>query len=155
MKKTLMVIVLAAVALTGCVERGTGEKMGVVTKLAKQGLFCKTWEAEIVRGGLVGGSGVNGQSFHFTIENDDLAKKLQDAMENQKEVKIEYRTEVFTFCRSESDGHFLTKLEVVEPKKAEAATGGTPVTGNRLEQIAELLKVQAKILELMNKPDVK
>lgn len=145
MKKILCMALIAA-ALSGCIEKGTGEKMGVLTKLAHEGAVCATWEAEIVRGGMVGGTGVNGQAFHFTIEDEVLVKKLKDAMENQKEVKITYRTEKFTFCRSETANNFLVDVTIIEPNKSDAVVVGKQVTGNREETIVELLKVQAKLI---------
>ncbi len=109
----------AAVALcftlTGCGDQGQGEKNGTITKLANTGLFCKTWEAEIIRGGLNSGSGVIGAAFDFTIEDDALLKKVQQAFDQQREVRIHYRTEVVTFCRSDSSDHFLTSIEFVAP----------------------------------------
>ena len=107
---------------------GTGEKIGVITKLAKNGTFCQTWEAEIVRGGLNGGSGVVGQPFDFTIEDEQLVTQIKEALDNQKEVKIFYHSEGMTFCRSNSGDHFLTKVEVVnEPSQSKGpAENGVP-----------------------------
>lgn len=148
MKKVALIAAFAAIALTGCIDKGKGEKLGVLTKLAEQGAVFPTWEAELVRGGLVGGSGVNGAAFHFTIEDPALVKQLQDALENQKEVKIEYRTEMFAPFRSESGNHFLTKLTIIEPKPA---TGGAALPGNVSGKIVDLLKVQAELIkELVN-----
>ena len=66
----LVAVTSLAVATTACWSMGSGEKIGVVTKLARHGVFCKTWEGQIVRGGLNGGSGVVGAAFDFTIEDD-------------------------------------------------------------------------------------
>ena len=55
--------------LTSCTvnKPSEGSKIGRIVKLSKYGLFSKTWEGELIRGGLTDGSGVNGTSFHFTI----------------------------------------------------------------------------------------
>ena len=105
--------------LTGCFETQKGDKIGVITKLAKQGWLCPTWEAQIIRGGLSGGNGAFGQPFNFTIEDDALAAKAQAIMDSQKEAKITYHKEAISFCRSESinDGEhnfFLDSVEVIE-----------------------------------------
>lgn len=113
---SILFAALMAVALTGCINNGQGEKIGHLTKVARQGVVCPTWEAEIVRGGMNGGSGVNGQSFDFTVSSDAEAEQLRQAMVAQKEVKISYRSEAMTFCSSDSN-HFLTKMEIIEPGK--------------------------------------
>jgi hypothetical protein len=102
------------VILTGCWDIGTGEKVGMITKLAQQGTWgCNTWEAEIVRGGFSGGNGVNGTKFDFTIEDPSLLPVVRHAMETQQEVKIHYHSENFTVCRSESGDHFLNSIEPI------------------------------------------
>jgi hypothetical protein len=91
--------------------------VGIITRVAQTGVFCKTWEATLIRGGLTGGSGAFSQPFDFTIENrDDAVDMLRQAMESGAEVKITYRSELNTFCRSDSGDHFLTSASVL-PKK--------------------------------------
>ncbi len=149
---TLAIMAATALSLSGCVETSDGEKIGIITKLAKQGVIVKTWEGEIIRGGFSNGSGANGQAFHFTIEDDAVAKQLLTAMENQQEVKITYKTEMFHFLRSESEGHFLKTVTAITPKKDDAPAGTSASTGNRREdKIIELLKVQAKLIEELAK----
>lgn len=116
-----MIMLMGVLMLTGCWDTGGGEKIGVITRINKVGAFCKTWEGEIIRGGINNGTGAMGTAFHFTIENDPaLVKKVQDAMEHQTEVKISYRSEGITFCRSESEDErgrnvFLTGIEEIHP----------------------------------------
>lgn len=148
MKKAVC-MVLMAMSLSGCINNGNGEKIGMVTKLAKQGLVFKTWEGEIVRGGLSGGSGVNGQAFAFTIEDPEVVKQVQSAMEHQQEIKITYESELFHFFRSESHGHFLVKIE---PINNTALQGTAKVsTGRDNNLIEQLLKVQAQLIEQLAK----
>jgi hypothetical protein len=101
--------------LTACWDMGTGNKVGVITRLNKEGLFCNTWEAEIIRGGMNGGSGNFGQAFPFTVESDALAQKVQEALDSQQEVKIYYRFEFLTLCRATYPvkSAFLTNIEVI------------------------------------------
>jgi hypothetical protein len=157
---------------------GNGEKIGIITKLAKTGAFCKTWEGQIVRGGLSGGSGVMGAPFDFTVESDELAKKVQDIMDKQQEVKISYHVEGATFCRSDSEDHFLTNIEVIgkgagapsQPSLASQAGASGPMpaaqaaessAGVSLDrqkiadeiarQNAEILKQNQQLIDLLKK----
>ncbi|MDB5260496.1 MAG: uncharacterized protein JWN37_727 [Candidatus Nomurabacteria bacterium] len=138
------------VFLGGCWDMGEGEKIGSITRLQKTGVFCKTWEGEIIRGGLNSGSGVVGSAFHFTVESEELAQQVQKAMETQQEVKIHYRKEAVTLCRSDSENYFLTKIEhlgtvAVPPPQSKEVTGIAPPapSGNGLMQ--ELL-IQNRLL---------
>jgi hypothetical protein len=67
----------------------SGEKVGIFTKINSQGLIYKTYEAEIIRGGMNGGTGNLGQAFQFTVPSS-LYKDAHDALEAQAEVKIRY-----------------------------------------------------------------
>ncbi len=162
MKRLLSALssVLFSLAATGCWDTGQGEKIGVITKVAKKGVLCQTWEGQIVRGGLSGGNGAFGAAFDFTIESDELASKVQDAMNKQQEVKIFYKTEGVTFCRSESQDHFLTKMEVMDSNPVVPTTAttlisdqtsptlpGKPVGNLNRQQIAEsIMKQNSEVL---------
>lgn len=138
---------LMVASLSGCLETGTGEKIGMITKIAKQGALCPTWEAEIVRGGFSGGNGVNGQAFHFTVGDEETANKIRAAMESQKEVKITYRTELASICRSDSGSTFMTSVEVIERKEPAPAAGSATGASGSSATIRRLLEVQAELLK--------
>lgn len=109
MRKFLVVSMLG-LSLTACKDMGNGEKVGQIVKLSKYGFFCKTYEAQIIRGGLNNGSGASGLAFDFTIEDEKLVPAVQAALDSQTEVKIHYNTEAATACRSESGDHFLQSI---------------------------------------------
>lgn len=105
----------------GCANasHGNGEKIGQVVKLSKQGFVRATWEGQLIRGGMSGGSGTLGTvPFDFTVEGEELVKKVQAYMRDQTEVIISYRIEgLYSPFRSESGGHFLISIEPVKPEK--------------------------------------
>jgi hypothetical protein len=107
---------LALFVVFGCgvnTSPGEGDKVGQIVRLQRVGMASKTWEGEIIRGGMSGGSGVIGMTpFDFTIENEELATAVRGFMDNQTEVTIHYRSEgVYSACRTESRGHFLVSIE--------------------------------------------
>lgn len=106
----LMLVLLAACSIN--TSPGDGEKIGQVVKISKVGIIGVTWEAQLIRGGMSGGSGSFGTTpFDFTIESDSLAKVVTDYMDNQIEAVIKYHTEgLFSPFRSESQGHFLVSI---------------------------------------------
>ncbi|HMH11136.1 MAG TPA: hypothetical protein VK553_10520 [Candidatus Nitrosopolaris rasttigaisensis] len=110
MKKVLLLLAIST-CLTGCWERANGEKVGVIVKCASEGAFIKTYECEMIRGGLSGASGVMGQSFHFTVENKNDIPLVDKALAEQKEVHIKYHKEWITMWRTEtSDNSFLDEI---------------------------------------------
>lgn len=161
MKKlvSIALIVAASLPLAGCVTNATGQKNGSIVKFAKSGLFCPTWEAELIRGGFGGaggGAGVQGGSFDFTVEDPALVTKIKDAFDKQQEVRISYHHENFTFCRSDSDGNFLDAVEVVSTDEGGTARGGpSPMkpasfpdgSHPSYDQIATLLQQNARALD--------
>lgn len=124
-----LVLTIGCLILPGCgfnCSPGTGSKVGQVVKISNQGLQAKTWEAQLIRGGLNGGSGTFGTTpFDFTIENNDQAKQVQEYMDKQTEVIITYRMEgIYSLWRTESEGHFL---ETIRP----ASNAVTKVSAER------------------------
>lgn len=105
--------------LIGCgvnSQPGDGQKIGQIVKLSKVGIVKETWEGQLIRGGMSGGSGSFGTvPFDFTVDSIILLPKVQAAMSNQTEVIISYRSEfVYSAFRSDSSGHFLTGIEEVK-----------------------------------------
>lgn len=122
-----VLVVVAIIALLGLIggcgvnaSNGEGEKVGQVVKLSKQGFMRDTWEAQLIRGGMTGGSGSLGMTpFDFTIEDTKLVEKVKEYMRNQIEVTIKYRIEgVYSLFRTESGGYFLVSIEPVEKPKS-------------------------------------
>lgn len=101
LKKTLLITAL--ICLSGCWETKKGTKIGTIVKCADEGLIVKTYECEIIRGGINNSSGSFGRSFHFTIEKEDLKTIANNSLQNQLEVLLEYHDEAITFIRRE--GH--------------------------------------------------
>lgn len=163
----MLTVFVPMMLLTGCIETQKGEKIGMITKVAQEGLFCPTWEAQVIRGGFNQGSGASGTAFEFTIESDELAKKVTKLAEERKEVKITYRKEAVTICSSDSNNYFLVSIE--ELKHDEQGKGNvikpvasapnmqvpaTNVTAQDREKIIRLLQVQAELITELAK-DVK
>jgi hypothetical protein len=117
-KITLSVIVIigAAVIMWACGLRFNlstveGEKVGQIYGVHKQGIFFKSWEAELIRGGLNNSSGsFGGPIFHFTI-GDDHVKEVSQYATSGTEVVVRYKQPHFYWTQStETDGIFLTDI---------------------------------------------
>ncbi len=157
-----VMMVLMSVVLTGCYDTGSGKKVGMITKVAQEGFFYKTYEASIQRGGFNGGTGVNGQAFGFTIENPELAKKVEDMMNRNAEVEISYKSEWITFARSENDNHFLVDIKEINApvqtnvgnvnSKPNVVTDNVPKIRNDNDlntQLLQMLQAQNQMLQVL------
>lgn len=116
----LIAIALSSILfLSGCgsgTSSGKGKKIGQIVKIGHHGLFCGTYEAELIRGGFNGGSGVNGSSLNFTIKNKKLYDQLVISMENQQEIELTYDMRaLYGFCYSDT-GIIATDFKVVKKK---------------------------------------
>ena len=66
-----------------------GERAGWVQKFSRKGWVCKTWEGELA---LVTMPGAAQEKFQFTVWDDDVATKINDAM--GKRVSLHYEQKV-------------------------------------------------------------
>ena len=113
--KRILCVAAISLALSGCWEISKGDKVGIIVKCANEGVLVKTYECELIRGGMQDGSGSFGKSFHFTAENKSDLPMLEDALNNQREVHITYHQEWWTFpWRSETENNmFLDSIQIV------------------------------------------
>lgn len=112
----ITILALSAVSVFSCAgintSPGEGEKIGQIVKISHVGIINKTYEAELVRGGLVDGSGtVGGQTFHFTIRDPEMVVKAKEHMRKQTETRLRYVVEgLYLQWNSESGGRFAVEL---------------------------------------------
>lgn len=117
MKNKLSIIGLLLLCGCGLNSPATGTRNGQIVMLKKEGIFSKTWECEIIKGGMNSGSGSFGQPFYFTVMSDADAKSLQSAMDAQQEIIIKYHKAGFYWCASSaSEGDFMDSFQVVTNK---------------------------------------
>ena|SRR3990167_4123715 len=126
MNRAFLATLLAGIALSGCICNvpSNGEKVGQIVKVEETGVVCKTFEAELIRGGLTGGSGVaGGAPLHFTVRGD-LVGEAQEAMKTNAEVVVKYdRALVANRCLTASDGYFAKEINAARPVGAAVAKG--------------------------------
>jgi hypothetical protein len=136
---------LTTILLSGCGEVAKGSKIGQVVKVNEaSGLFCKTVEVEIIRGGFNSGSGAQGGSLHFTIENNQKNVELvKQAMLDGSEIEVNYRTEFATFCRSDSQNTFGDEVKLVKSTVSHIQ----PDSGDITTELLKALKLQNEAIQ--------
>lgn len=127
-KKILFSLLLVSMSLlTGCWTTKSGQKSGIIVKVAKEGSYWGTYEGELIRGGLENASGATGREFLFTLGQfkSDLVKQAQLAMQNNDHVIITYHCEQFVAPWRGETNCFVDKILIVQPKINETAPAKT------------------------------
>lgn len=116
MNMRLTIATIAMVLMVGCgygITNGTGKKIGQVVKIGEYGAVCTTYEGELMRGGFSGGTGVNGQSFHFSVKDKILADELTKIMEGQQEIEVTYEKSMLSGPCSGDAGVWVTSYRIL------------------------------------------
>jgi prepilin-type N-terminal cleavage/methylation domain-containing protein len=134
------VLVLIILGIGGCVSscvRSEGDLKGSLAKFSNKGLMFKTWEGEIVKGGLKqtmsGGMQANTWEFSIRKDNpnrDEIIKQLQEAFDSDAIVHLKYKQRLWTW-----DWQGDTDYDIVYVKlltNTPAATIANPPLENRL-----------------------
>lgn len=107
MKLTRLALIAAlALATAGCYEMSDGQRAGTITKFSHKGFLSKTWEGDLLLGGLVknGNGQASANVWSFTVEDSALVPVLKAALENGTPVTLTYRQELLVApWRGETD----------------------------------------------------
>ena len=88
----------------------SGERAGYVQKFSLKGYLCKTWEGEIV---LVSMPGTQAEKFLFTVQDEAVAKKLNDSMGLRVKIHYQEHKGIPSSCFGET-AYFVDHLIVLE-----------------------------------------
>lgn len=115
----VLLILISTSLMSGCWKVKSGEKSGVIVKVAKEGKYWGTYEGELIRGGLEEASGATGRSFYFTLGQfkSDLVAQALLAMQNNSHVIISYHCDLFVLPWRGETKCFVDKIQFVEPRK--------------------------------------
>lgn len=116
----LFIILGSFLAMVG--GRSEGKRIGVITKFSYKGLAFKSYEAEMVMGGLTTASDGNGGStlaanvWRFSVRNPVVAKKVEELV--GKRVMVNYKQSMVAFITDTTyDAISVEEVKPEEPKK--------------------------------------
>ncbi len=87
-----------------------GERAGYVQKFSRKGWVCKTWEGELA---LVNLPGAMPEIFYFSVRDDAVAKRIQQAVGKRVAMTYEQHIGIPTNCFGETQ-YFVIDIRIVE-----------------------------------------
>jgi len=106
--------------LVACGENySNGERRGTVVKLSEKGLIYKSWEGELLIGGVKqrsdgkGGSNAVLNVLAFNVQDREVLKQIEGALESGEEVKVKYKQWFLSPITIESN-YVITGVQVLQ-----------------------------------------
>lgn len=129
MKRNGTMALILCIALASCMPNySNGRREGVVTKFSHKGVFFKSWEGELVQGGVrqkrsahfdskgnYAGSTTSSVAnvFAFSVQSKACIEAIQKSMENGDSVILTYRQWLKSPPNIDSD-YVVTDVKVIE-----------------------------------------
>ena len=88
-----------------------GERAGYVQKISQKGWVCKTWEGELAMSTF---PGTAPQLFTFSVRDDAVARKIQDAAGQRVALSYEQHKGVPTACFGETE-YYIVAVRTLGP----------------------------------------
>ena len=82
-----------------------GERAGYIQKISQKGWVCKTWEGELAMSTF---PGTAPQLFTFSVRDDAVAQKIQDAAGQRVALSYEQHKGVPTACFGETEYYIVS-----------------------------------------------
>lgn len=115
--KSLIVLSVTAIALFGLYIYGalswsysTGERAGFLQKVSNKGWICKTWEGEL---SLVAMPGAAPEKFLFTVRDEAVAKKVNEAAGKRVTLNYEQHKGLPSSCFGDTE-YFVVDVKPIE-----------------------------------------
>jgi hypothetical protein len=87
-----------------------GNRVGIVQKFSRKGWLCKTWEGELAMSPVPGSMP---QLFHFTVRDDAVARRINDAAGQRVELHYQEHKGVPTTCFGETQ-YYVTGVRTLQ-----------------------------------------
>lgn len=138
----IAIIVLIILSIGGCVSscvRSRGDCRGSLTKFSNKGIMWKTWEGELIKGGLKQTmSGMQGNTWEFSVRQDnpnrdEIINQLQEAFDSDAIVHVKYKQRLWTWdWQGDTDYDIVSVKVLTNTPAATTTTTANPPLENRL-----------------------
>lgn len=114
----LIIVGVLASGLAGGCTVSDGERIGHVQKFSFKGIFWRTWEGEVLLGGLVGSKAGGGQMvahvWEFSVTDQKVVDQLKTAMRRGGPHRLVYHQNMVPVPWYGSTTYFVTGVEPVD-----------------------------------------
>jgi hypothetical protein len=119
MHKVVIGVGVAVAAIAGYftfTNYSDGVRSGQVVKFSHKGSVpgCKTWEGELVLGGLRGGVATDGSGanvFRFTVSDSKVIKEIQKKLDSGDHATLTYAQPHWNLPCTTDTGYFVTSVK--------------------------------------------
>ncbi len=111
---TLLVILVIAALIGAYLTFGcfsSGKRAGNVIKFSNKGMIFKTWEGEMIQRNF---SVAPGDTWKFTVTDENVVKQINDAMARGKTVDLQYCEKYYKFFWQGDTDYFITNAIEVQ-----------------------------------------
>jgi hypothetical protein len=92
-----------------------GERAGTVSTFSRRGYVFKTYEGVLNVGGFSGETGsLTPQYFSFSVKDDSVAAKLNEAIRTGKRVTLHYEEKLVRLPWNGETKYFVTEVELID-----------------------------------------
>jgi hypothetical protein len=125
----LLVVFGILYGLTGW-SYSDGERAGTVSKFSRRGFVFKTYEGVLNVGGFSGETGsLTPQYFDFSVKDDEVAKKITDAVKTGQRVTLHYEEKILKFPWNGETKYYITNVELLGPAYSRPYGDGSAYPG--------------------------
>ena len=114
---SIFAIALGALLLVLFANFSNGSRAGTIAKFSHKGVMIKTWEGQLLTGGMSGSDGGDLVSSHWEFSvyrgDDPVLRAIEKAMDGGYRVKLHYEEKFFQFGWRGDTKYFVTKVEKV------------------------------------------
>ena len=114
---TFTLIIMGAVYIGFFYDYSTGQRVGSLAKLSHKGKIIKTWEGQLITGGMAGNNDSDYRMpyWEFSVYpgDDEIRRELTKAMDEGHRVKLTYEEKLFQFDIRGESKYFITEVERV------------------------------------------
>lgn len=117
----LGILVIALAGVSGC-SVSDGSRAGVVTKFSRKGRFSKSYEGELVLGGIRshtdahGNSSVGLNTWEFSVLDEKIAGQVRHALRDGSRVELEYHQTLLHNPFERETSYIVTAVNQLEGK---------------------------------------
>lgn len=113
----LSLVILAGVYVSFFYNYSTGTRVGSIAKLSHKGKIIKTWEGQMITGGMAGNNDSDYRMpyWEFSVYpgDDETRRAISKAMDEGYRVKLTYEEKLFQFNVRGDTKYFATEVEKV------------------------------------------